>query len=150
MKKFLYIIMCGVLLLSGCEEDNEPLAYPPTLASGSVTEMTRVQAVLSGAAIPHPSSIVKCDIGFMVATSDNMADAESFVGTEESDGNNQYRATATGLKPGTQYYFCIYAKSGNTLVKGPVQSFTTEESIAPIVSVPTVISKDETDRKSVV
>ena len=144
MKKFLYIIMCGVLLLSGCEEDNEPLAYPPTLASGSVTEMTRGQAVLSGAAIPHPSSIVKCDIGFMVATSDNMADAESFVGTEESDGSNQYRATATGLKPGTQYYFCIYAKSGNTLVKGPVQSFTTEESIAPIVSVPTVISKDET------
>lgn len=144
MKKFLYIIMCGVLLLSGCEEDNEPLAYPPTLASGSVTEMTRVQAVLSGAAIPHPSSIVKCDIGFMVATSDNMADAESFVGTEESDGSNQYQATATGLKPGTQYYFCIYAKSGNTLVKGPVQSFTTEESIAPIVSVPTVISKDET------
>ena len=144
MKKFLYIIMCGVLLLSGCEEDNEPLAYPPTLASGSVTEMTRVQAVLSGAAIPHPSSIVKCDIGFMVATSDNMVDAESFVGTEESDGSNQYRATATGLKPGTQYYFCIYAKSGNTLVKGPVQSFTTEESIAPIVSIPTVISKDET------
>lgn len=80
----------------------------------------------------------------MVATSDNMADAESFVGTEESDGSNQYRATATGLKPGTQYYFCIYAKSGNTLVKGLVQSFTTEESIAPIVSVPTVISKDET------
>ena len=106
MKKFLYIIMCGVLLLSGCEEDNEPLAYPPTLASGSVTEMTRVQAVLSGAAIPHPSSIVKCDIGFMVATSDNMVDAESFVGTEESDGSNQYRA----------FYQCIAAFSINTKV----------------------------------
>ena len=58
--------MCGVLLLSGCEEDNEPLAYPPTLASGSVTEMTRVQAVLSGAATPDALPISSITFVFML------------------------------------------------------------------------------------
>lgn len=147
MKKFLYIIMCGLLLLSGCEEDAEPSMYPPTLAGGSVVEMTRVQAILSGAVVPHPASIVKYAIGFMVSTSDNMADAMFFAATEETEGSNQHTATATGLKPGTQYYFCLYAKSGDTLVKGPIQSFKTEESTAPVVSVPTVLSKDETTLK---
>lgn len=143
MKKILYIIMCGVLLLSGCEEDAEPTMYPPTFAGGNVVEMTRVEAILSGTAIPNPANVAKCDIGFMVAASDNMADPTSFAATEDAENNNQYRVTVTSLKPNTQYYFCMYAKGGNTLVKGPVQSFKTEESIAPIVSVPTVINKDE-------
>lgn len=44
-----------MLLLSGCEEDNEPLAYPPTLVTGTASEMTRFEAVLSGTAVKNPA-----------------------------------------------------------------------------------------------
>lgn len=136
--------MCSLLLLSGCEEDTEPLAYPPTLVTGSVTEMTRVQAVLSGTAIPNPASALKCDIAFLVSTSDRMTDPQTFVATEESGNSNQYKTTAAGLKPGTQYYYCLFARSGEMLVKSTPQSFTTNESTAPVLSLPTAPTFDET------
>lgn len=144
MKKLLTILMCGLLLLSGCEEDVEPLVYPPTLITGQVAEMTRVKAVLSGTAIPHSASILKCDIGFLVSTTDQMTDPQIYVATEESVGGNQYKVTVAGLNPGTKYYYCLYARSGEMLVKDNPQTFTTNESTAPVLSVPATPTFDET------
>lgn len=72
-----------MLLLSGCEEDNEPLAYPPTLVTGAASEMTRFEAVLSGTAVKNPASIIDCEIGFMVSESRSMSEAFFFAATTE-------------------------------------------------------------------
>ena len=143
MKKFLYIIMCGVLLLSGCEEDNEPLAYPPTLVTGAASEMTRFEAVLSGTAVKNPASIIDCEIGFMVSESRSMSEAFFFAATTEKNGNGQYAGKAKNCEPGKEYYFCIYAKSGNSVIKGDIQTFKTVVSIPPVLGEPTITSFDE-------
>lgn len=135
--------MCSLLLLSGCEEDTEPLAYPPTLVTGSVTEMTRFEASLTGTAIKNPKSIINCEIGFMVSTSQSMADAQLFAAQADGSSNNLYTGQAKGLTPGKEYYFCLYALSGTTLVKGSVQPFTTTVSIPPVLKEPTVSDGNE-------
>lgn len=141
MKKLLYILMCSLLVLSSCEKDNEPLVYPPTLANIQVEETTRFEATLKGTAIPHPLSIIDCEIGFMLSTSQSMNNAMSYAAKKEA--NNQYVAQIIGLTPGKQYYTCIYAKSGNTMTKGEVTRFNTVESVAPVLEEPMEQAKSE-------
>lgn len=133
--------MCSLFLITGCEEDNAPLVYPPTLVTGQVEHVTRFEAELQGTAVPNPASAAKCDIGFMVSTSQSMTDATTYKGVET--GNNQYTVQANGLKPGGQYYFCLYAQSGNTIVKSEPQKFTTEESIPPVLKEPVIDGASE-------
>lgn len=147
MKKVLYIIMCGLLLLSGCEEDSEPLVYPPTLVTGAATEMTRFEATLAGTAVKNPASIADCKVGFMVSESHSLSDPALFEGTTGASGDNQYSAKANGLEPGKEYYFCLYARSGNAIVKGEVQTFHTVESIPPVLSEPTIVEFSEKSAK---
>lgn len=130
-------------MLSGCEENTEPAVYPPTLVTGTASEVTRFEATLSGTAVKHPSGTADCEIGFMVSESQSMSDAVLLPGTTATAGNNQYTGKAKGLEPGKSYYFCLYALSGNAVVKGEAQTFQTEESIPPVLTEPVIKSFNE-------
>lgn len=130
-------------MLSGCEENTEPAVYPPTLVTGTASEVTRFEATLSGTAVKHPSGTADCEIGFMVSESQSMSDAVLLPGTTATAGNNQYTGKAKGLEPGKSYYFCLYALSGNAVVKGEAQTFQTKESIPPVLTEPVIKSFNE-------
>lgn len=145
MKKFsLYtlLIMCFLISFPSCEEETEPLAYAPTLAIGQATETTRSSATLAGNVVRNPNSQAKFEIGFLISTSQSMADTQT-VTAQASGGNEHYAGQVKGLTPGTDYYFCLYAKSGRSLVKSEVQRFRTVEATAPVLSETLMESKDE-------
>lgn len=122
MKKILTII--GFLLLVACEKEQEPMVYPPTLVTSAPTGLTRFDAVLTGSAIKNPASIADCQIGFLFSESASMGDVRKLE-AQKSAESDQYTTVMNGLTSGKNYYYCIYASSGESMVKGEVQTFAT-------------------------
>lgn len=136
-------LFCILPLLAGCEEDREPMAYPPTLVTSAPTALTRFEAVLSGTAVKNPASQLDFKIGFLLSASASLSDAQTLEAIPVEEGNNQYTFPVSGLQWGTKYYYCIYADAGNSRVKGSVQEFTTLSSVAPLLGATTVENPTE-------
>lgn len=115
-------------LFTSCSEDVAPENCVPQFSEGDcrVDELTRKEAKLYGAFATRGTS---SDFGFMVSESPSLADAKTYSCITES---NSFSTQLGNLQPGRTYYFCTYAKSGVTMVKGNIQNFTT-----PTVSAPT-------------
>lgn len=137
------ILFCILPLLAGCNEDREPMAYPPTLVTSTPTTLTRFEAVLTGTAVKNPASLMDCKIGFLLSASASLSDAQTLEANPVEEGNNQYTTPVSGLQWGTKYYYCIYADAGNSRVKGSVQEFTTLSSVAPELGVTTAENPTE-------
>ena len=118
--------VCMLLFLlpfiMGCEEDKEPSVYSPTLTTNSVTGLSRFGATFQGTVMKHPGSTGELKIGFLYSTSASLSNAQE-VNATPGDGNN-YTATVQGLKPGEKYYYCIFARSGKSVIKGKSSSFS--------------------------
>lgn len=125
-----YLLLTLILLLpAGCDKDEEPMIYAPTLVTNNATGLTRYDAVLTGSAIENPKSVGKCKIGFLYAESSSMNNAKE---VEAQGGDkDQYTVKLEGLSIGKTYYYCIYASTGYSKVKGNVLSFSTLASEAP-------------------
>lgn len=117
----------------GCEEDKEPSVYSPTLTTNSVTGLSRFGATFQGTVTKHPDSTGDLAIGFLYSTSTSLSNAQE-VNATPVDGNN-YTAAVVGLTPGEKYYYCIFARSGKSVVKGKTSSFNTEDAIPPSLSI---------------
>lgn len=135
------LLILSLLLPTGCEKETEPMIYAPTLATNSASGLSRYEAVLIGSSIEHPKSIEKCKVGFLYAESSSMNGAQE-VAAVATDGN-QYTATLRGLTVGKMYYYCIYATTGYTLVKGNVIAFSTLASEAPLLTNPVIVASNE-------
>lgn len=131
-------------LAAGCDEDKEPSIYPPTLVTSAATQLTRFDAVLTGTAVKNPASVADCEISFLFSTSASLSDARTLEATPAEEGKNQYTASIDNLTPGTKYYYCISANSGNIRVKGEVQEFATLSSVAPVLGSTTTGATSET------
>lgn len=120
-------------LAMGCEKDEEPSVYSPTLTTNSVTDLSRFGATFQGTVVKSPNSTGDLKIGFLYSTSNSLSNAQE-VEAASNSGNN-YTATVTGLTPGEKYYYCIFARSGKATVKGKASSFDTEDAIPPSLSI---------------
>lgn len=129
--------VCMLLFLlpfvMGCEEDKEPSVYSPTLTTNSVTGLSRFGATFQGTVTKHPDSTGDLTVGFLYSTSTSLSNAQE-VNATPVDGNN-YTAAVVGLTPGEKYYYCIFARSGKSVVKGKTSSFNTEDAIPPSLSI---------------
>ncbi len=129
--------VCMLLFLlafaMGCEEDKEPSVYSPTLTTNSVTGLSRFGATFQGTVTKHPNSTGDLTVGFLYSTSTSLSNAQE-VNAIPGDGNN-YTAAVEGLTPGEKYYYCIFARSGKSVVKGKTSSFNTEDAIPPSLSI---------------
>lgn len=138
-----YLLLTLILLLpAGCDKDEEPMIYAPTLVTNNATGLTRYDAVLTGSAIENPKSVGKCKIGFLYAESSSMNNAKEV--EARAGDKNQYTVALEGLSIGKTYYYCIYASTGYSRIKGNVISFSTLASEAPTLNAPVAESKSET------
>lgn len=131
-------------LAAGCDKDQEPMVYPPTLATSTPTQLTRFDAVLTGTAVKNPASVADCKIGFLFSASPTLGDAEALEAISAEEGKNQYKASVNNLVSGKKYYYCIYASSGETRVKGQIQEFSTLSSVTPTLGGTTAEAVSET------
>ena len=128
---FLFLLLFAI----GCEEDKEPALYMPTLATNTATGQSRFGATIQGTVTPHEGSSADYTVGFLYSTSASLANPQEIEATP-GEGNN-YTATLQGLQPGQTYYYCIFARSGDAMVKGKTSNFDTDAATRPAVSVVT-------------
>lgn len=128
---FLFLLLFAI----GCEEDKEPALYMPTLATNTATGQSRFGATIQGTVTPHEGSSAEYTVGFLYSTSASLANPQEIEATP-GEGNN-YTATLQGLQPGQTYYYCIFARSGDAMVKGKTSNFDTDAATRPAVSVVT-------------
>lgn len=128
---FLFLLLFAI----GCEEDKEPALYMPTLATNTATGLSRFGATIQGTVTPHDGSSADYTVGFLYSTSASLANPQEAAATP-GEGNN-YSATLQGLQPGQTYYYCIFARSGDAMVKGKTSNFDTDAATRPAVSVVT-------------
>ena len=132
LKQTLWFVLF-LLLIAGCEEDHEPMVYPPTLVTSQPTGLTRFEAILTGTAVKNPASVAECKIGFLVSESSTLTLENAVEAVASTENNNQYSAVIEGLQSGKTYYYCIYASSGTSIAKGDVQEFQTLSSVPPVL-----------------
>lgn len=128
---FLFLLLFAI----GCEEDKEPALYMPTLATNTATGQSRFGATIQGTVTPHEGSSADYTVGFLYSTSASLANPQEIEATP-GEGNN-YTATLQGLQPGQTYYYCIFARSGDAMVKGKTSNFDTDAATRPAISVVT-------------
>ena len=94
-------------------------------ATGEASEVTEISATLSGYAHPiEEMGTVSYGI-FLSTESDPGADNSTRLTATALDENNKYSTQATGLLPGTTYYFRSFLQGGGTLLTGQVKQFST-------------------------
>ena len=100
----------------------KPVASSATGEAGGVTE---VSATLSGYA--HLiEGMGTASYGIFLSSESNPDAGNSTVLTATTlDANNKYSVQATGLAPGTTYYFRSFLQGGETHLTGEVKSFST-------------------------
>ena len=142
MNKLKYIIGGMLLLLAaGCEKDTEPTNFAPKLSTGEASVITRTSAVISGT-IQKQSSVVK-EFGFIYSKSSSLSDNEATHIRIPDETQASFSATLQDLEDGTTYYYCTYAYSGYTTVKGEVKQFSTVSSVVPSLGVTELVGKQE-------
>ena len=131
MKNISYLLLCVMMLLvTACEKDTMPATFAPEVTTGTATNIYRKGATLSGT-IDNVETTVLERYGILFSELKSMVEyKELSVDTGEKD----FEFLVQDLKPGATYYFCAFAYSGYSMVKGEIRSFTTSESNAPVFS----------------
>lgn len=138
--KCLYQILAGFLLIvsvTACKKDTEADFFAPQVTTGTATEIYRKGATLSGS-IQMTETTVADHYGILFSELQSMEEYEEIPVTT---GDVDFSLPVQNLEPGKTYYFCTYAHSGYSMVRGEVRNFTTSKNNAPVFTKP--ISSDE-------
>lgn len=112
MKRLQYIIWCSLFLfVASCEKDTEPTSFAPAVTTGSAEDLDKpgIDITLSGEVIANPKSTTQNEIGFLIATSEEIITSGSekvIKKASSSNTGNKYLCDLKEMSPGT-YYFCI-------------------------------------------
>ncbi len=130
MKKIYNIAWMGclVLLLAACEKDTEAIYFAPEVITGSVTNIYRKGATISGNILFSGSSSAE-KYGILLSDLQSMVE---YVEYPINSGETDYKVQVQGLQAGKTYYYCSYAYSGYSIARGEVNSFETTESNPPV------------------
>lgn len=135
MRKTLYILICSMaLILCSCDKDTEPSNIAPELTThaATATDIQRTEVTLSGIIKrTNGSQIIEC--GIMYSQQENFAVSNTSQVDTSTDG--EFSVQITGLTPDQTYYYCTYAKSGYSTVKGNVEEFHTSPITQPLFEV---------------
>lgn len=129
MKFMKYLYACGLLVLCACGNDNEPTTYPPVVTTGNVSDIYREGAVLYGSIENSAGADIK-EFGILCSDHQSMDEPTTIVA--ESEGMSGYNVTIRNLTPGKSYYYCAYASSGHSIMKGEIKTFNTTETNPPM------------------
>ena len=136
MKHFLTIWMGCLLLVSmiACEKDTMPGIFAPQIETGTATDIFRKGATLSGS-VRFAEGTMAEHYGILFSERQSMAEYEEIPVTS---GETDFSMQVHDLQPNATYYFCTYAHSGFSTVRGEVRSFTTTSGNAPVFEKPLI------------
>ena len=87
LMRLLCTCMCVLLFTLGCEQNEEPASYVPTLNTNDAIDLTRSGATFQGTAVVNPNSKgQKLEIGFLYSTSASLNDAQEVIASS-TEGN---------------------------------------------------------------
>lgn len=131
----IWVLMLAAVCMAACSEDKDPDNALPVLEASEATHVTRTSAVLSGTIMAN-GSVIK-EYGFMYSTA--KSDLLNSTGTNatkivigQSLENKSFDKTLNDLLPNTEYFYCVFASSGMTVIKSEILSFTTEKNALPV------------------
>ncbi len=131
IKEIQYMLLLGILLfvVAACE-DEEPVKYAPTVTTGQATGIYRKGASLHGNIQNTNGASIK-KFGIMLSEFESMAEATEYKKTN-SQNMQKFTLEVAGLTPQKKYFYCAYASSGASIVRGQVKSFTTPKNNVPV------------------
>ena len=142
-KRIIFPILCTLsclLTLMACLEEKDPLNYSPNVATGTATDIGYTNATLSGTIRQNTGTHI-ADGGILLS---EHSDMEAYTKLEvTASAYSSFTTVADNLTPGTVYYYCAYASSGYSLVRGEIKSFTTQEGVAPVFGNAEITGHDE-------
>lgn len=122
-RKIQYILLSltTCILLTGCQNVEEPTNTVPTVKTDKVTLVGMNSAHLVG-------NVSSKTIGkFLLSTNEDLSDAVEL--NAEIDEHNTYYRYVDNLTPATTYYVALYATDGYSKVIGNIESFKTSSCL---------------------
>lgn len=117
-------VLLMILIVSCSKDEDKNGGFAPVFTPGEATEITRTSVHLSGEVVYAENMAFECGFMYSTAASVPTKDAIRAKGTIEE--GYLCKATLTGLKPNTTYYYCMYASNGSSLVRGDkIKQFAT-------------------------
>lgn len=129
MKWMKCLYACCIWVLAACGSDKDPVTYPPEVTTGNVADIYREGATLYGS-IQNQADADILEYGILCSDHQSMDEPKILV-SESADYNN-FKVTIRNLSPGETYYYCAYATSGYSVMKGEVKTFNTTDSNPPV------------------
>ena len=129
MKRINMIYLCClILIMTACEKDTDAMFFAPSVNTGNATDIYRKGATLAGTIEMTGNSTAE-SYGILFSRMKSMTEYTEYPVTSES---TDYQIKVQNLEPGTTYYYCAYAYSGYSMLRGEVKNFTTTENNAPV------------------
>ena len=138
--QYIFSGICCLLTVAACLEEKDPLNYSPAVTTGGVTNIGYTNATLAGAIRQNTNSVI-ADGGILIS---ERSDLEAYTKLEVAASTfSSFSIEAVDLTPGTTYYYCTYANSGYSMVRGEIRNFTTQEGVAPVFGNVEITGHDE-------
>lgn len=138
--QYIFSGICCLLTVAACLEEKDPLNYSPAVTTGGVTNIGYTNATLAGAIRQNINSVI-ADGGILIS---ERSDLEAYTKLEVAASTfSSFSIEAVDLTPGTTYYYCTYANSGYSMVRGEIRNFTTQEGVAPVFGNVEITGHDE-------
>lgn len=140
MKVLSYIhIWVIMLLLAACTTDEGPRNLPPLLTVDSADSIMRNSALLRGYVDDEGRGSVTTLHFLYGSSAETMLQSQDVISSKDDSGC--YSIMLSGLKAGTEYFYCLEGGNGRSAVKSEIRRFVTKPNTQPGISDARILSK---------